>query len=307
MTRKILATFMMIAMVPLLAGCIGERVEVPPAHIGKVLTKNGYKPDNYAPSKFRLDMCIFYCDKLVLAELSDRGMKESFRLFMPRDQLNMQFDIRFTMSLRDDPKSIDTMFARIPPQDASGHSAHGLISSAAVYHTYGQPILREVIRTVVAKYEINEVASSREAINAEIYEAVSEALKGTPISVKRLAFADIQFPEVIVQAKIKAAERRAAIQQAEAEKQVVLVNMQTQLEQAQADRAIRRERALAAQEENQIFAESVTDKYLAYKNLEVLSKMAENPNTVFVPYEALDALGLSNRVFNPSVSKQGSD
>ena len=285
-----------------LAAC-GDQVTVPPAHVGKVLTKNGYQPDNYPPSKFRLPACFAYCDALILAELSDTGMKEPFQLFMPKDQLNMAFDIRFTMSIRNTEKAIDSIFARIPPATSDeareGYRAHGIISSHKVYVTYGQPILREVIRTIVAKYSINEVASSREALNAEVYAAVAKALEGTPIAVKRLAFADIQFPDVIVKAKEAAAERRAAIQQAEADKQVMLVNMQTRLEQAKADRAVRRENALAAKEENAIYAESVTDKYLQYRTLEVLEKLAESPNAVFVPVQALDTVGMSNRIFNP--------
>ena len=277
-----------------LAAC-GEAVEVPPAHVGKVLTKNGYKPDTIPPSKFRLEMCWAYCDKLIVAEMSDIGLKEQFRLFMPKDQLNMSFDIRFTMSLRQDEKVIETIYNRIPADvDEDGDA---IISALKVYQTYGQPVVREVIRTVVSKYSINEVASSREAINAEVFDAVSKALNGTPISVKRLAFADMQFPDVIVRAKEIAAERRAAIQQAEAEKQVTLVNMQAELEKAKAERAVRRERAEAAKEENKIFSESVTDEYLKYKTLEVLETLAQNPNTVFVPYEALDTLGLSQRVF----------
>lgn len=286
------------------AGIIGTKVEVPPAHVGKVLTRNGYKPENYPPSRFRLDVCFFYCDSLILAELSDTGMTEQFVLFMPRDQLNMEFDIRFTMSIRNDENSIDTLFSRIPPDTSretmENYEAHGIIKSLGVYLTYGQPVLREVVRTVVAKYDIDEVASSREAINQEIYDAVSEALKGTPVAVKRLAFADVQYPDVIVNAKIKAAEKEAAIQEAEAQQQVTLVNKRTELESAKADRAVRRERALAAKEENEIFASSVTEAYLQYKHLEVLSKLADNPNAVFVPYQALDSLGLSNRIFNPS-------
>ena len=300
-----ISTALILAGAVALSGC-GELAEVPPAHTGKILTKNGFKPDNIPPSKFRLDLCWAYCDKLILTELSDTGMKESFVLFMPQDQLNMSFDIRFTMSIRNDARSIDSIYSRVPAETSKealdGLDAGGLIGSLRVYETYGQPALREVVRTVVAKYKINEVASSREAINAEVYEKVAEALEGTPVSVKRLAFADIQFPDVIVNAKIKAAERRANIQQAEADKQVMLVNMQTKLEEAKADRAVRREVALAAKEENAIFAESVTDEYLKYKHLEVMAALAENPNTVFVPYAALDNLGLSQRIFNPALS-----
>lgn len=278
-----------------LAAC-GEAVEVPPAYVGKILTKNGFKPETVPPSKFRLGPCFWYCDKLVLAEMSDKGMEESFRLFMPKDQLNVAFDVRFTMSLRQDAAMVDSVYNRIPARTSDGGVK--FIPAADVYETYGKPVIREVVRTVVAKYGINEVASSREAINSQIYDSVTEALQGLPIAVKRLALADVQFPDVIVKAKELAAERRAAIQQAEAEKQVTLVKMQAQLEQARAERAIRREKAEAAKEENKIFSESVTDEYLKYKTLEVLETLANNPNTVFVPYEALDTLGLSQRVFH---------
>ena len=50
-----------------LAAC-GERVEVPPAHIGKIMTKDGYQEQTIPTSKFRLPHCWTYCDKLVLLD-----------------------------------------------------------------------------------------------------------------------------------------------------------------------------------------------------------------------------------------------
>jgi len=283
-------------------GACGERVEVPPAHKGKILTKNGYKPETVPPSKFRLDACWAYCDRLILVEASDVGIEEQFRLFMPKDQLNMSFDIRFTLSVRDDQQAIDSIFARIPPDiDRGGYLK---IATTKIYQTYGQPVMREVIRTVIANYTINEIASSRDTMNAELVSAVTKALQSTPLTVKRLALADVQFPDVITKQKEAAAQRRIEIEQEEANKQIALVKLQTELEQAKMRRAIRRERAEAAREENAIFAESVTEKYLAYKKLEVLEAMAKNPNTVFVPYSALDEVGMSQRIFTQEASKR---
>ncbi|MFS1524991.1 hypothetical protein ACL7TT_12930 [Microbulbifer sp. 2304DJ12-6] len=73
-----------------------ERVEVPPAHVGKVLTQNGYKPEVVPPSKFRLDMCLLYCDKLVTLPIADFVHLERLKVFMPKDQRNMSFDVRMT-------------------------------------------------------------------------------------------------------------------------------------------------------------------------------------------------------------------
>ncbi|MCG8354695.1 MAG: hypothetical protein MI920_03905 [Kiloniellales bacterium] len=273
---------------------------MPPAHVGKILTKTGYKPETVPPSKFRLEACWAYCDRLILLEVADRGMTESFKLFMPKDQLNMEFGIRFTLSARSDENSINRIFDRIPAVE-NEDSGDLYIPLERVYTTYGQPVLREVIRTAVAKYAINEVASSRERLNQEIFQAVLAALEDTPLSVKRLAFADLQFPQVITQAKEAAAERRIEIERAEAQKQIRLVELQTELETARMERNIRKERAEAALEENRIFAQSVTDKYLAYKRLEVLQTLASNPNAVFVPFEALGTLGLENRIFRAEI------
>jgi len=70
-----------------------------------------------------------------------------------------------------------------------------------------------------------------------------------------------------------------------------LVKLQADLAAAKAERAIRRERAEAAKEENIIAAESVTDKYLKYKRLEVLEAMAKNKNATWIPFGALDKVG----------------
>lgn len=76
-----------------LVGC-GHQVQVPPAHVGKVMGRNGYREGTIATSKFRLDTCFAYCNKLVILDVSDIPIKERMELFMPKDKLNMTFDIR---------------------------------------------------------------------------------------------------------------------------------------------------------------------------------------------------------------------
>lgn len=285
--KRILAILMAI---PLLAAC-GEKVEIPPAHVGMVLTKNGFRPDVLPPSKFRLEACFAYCDRLILVEVSDQGMKEEFQLFMPQDQLNMSFDIRFTLSVKDDATSITRLFDRMTAGE------NGLISALRVYHTYGQPIMREVVRTTMANYSIEEVAANRERINQELTQAVLTAMGPTPLTLSRMSLADVQFPAIITEAKEAAAQRRIEIEREEAQRQVRMVQLETELETARMQRQIRLERAEAARQENEIYAASVTQDYLAYRTLEVLEKLAENGNAVFVPMEALDTLGLQQRIF----------
>lgn len=276
-----------------LAAC-ADRVEVPPAHVGKILTKNGYKPETVPPSKFRLDMCVFYCDKLVTLAIADFGHKEKFKLFMPKDQLNMNLDVRMTGAINN--QAIDNIFDRIPP-------ANNNISVNHVYSTYAQPVIRDVVRRVVAKYSINEIASSRESLSDELFREVSAALQGTPIEIKRLGLADVQFPKVITEAKERAAERRELIEQEKAQFEIQKIQMERDLEREKMNRAIAREKAIGQKEVNDLLAKSVTDKYLAYRTLEVLDKMAESENKVFLPVEALGTIGLQQAVFSEQVKQ----
>lgn len=50
-------------------------------------------------------------------------------------------------------------------------------------------------------------------------------------------------------------------------------------------------------EENKIYAESVSERYLAYRRLEVLERLAKSPNTKWVPFEALGTVGQSVAAF----------
>ena len=76
-----------------------------------------------------------------------------------------------------------------------------------------------------------------------------------------------------------------------------MVKLQADLEAARAERQIRRERAQAVLEENRIYAESVSDRYLAYRRLEVLERLAGSQNTKWVPFQALGSVGQSVALF----------
>ena len=274
-----------------LAGChpiLGEMAEVPPAHIGKVLTKSGYKAGDVNPSRFRLDRCIAYCDSLILLEMADRGKTESFKLFMPKDQLNMQFEVRMTVAVN--PEKTEEIYEKIAP-------TNGKIIFDSLFNTYARPIIRDEVRQVMAEYSINEVASSREKISDELFNKVVKSLEGTALTVKRFGLADVQFPQIITKAKEAAAERREQIDREKAQFEIQKVQLARALEEAKMTRAIEKEKAEATREVNEILAKSVTDKFLSYRSLEVLEKMADSQNKVFIPMEALGTIGLQQDVF----------
>lgn len=278
--------FGLVALVAIgLVGC-GQKVEVPAAHVGKIMTKNGYKDDIVTTSKFRLDMCFAYCDKLVTLNIADQAVTERMELFMPRDRLNMAFDVRLTLAVN--PGSISELFERIPPAVTERGDT---IAIRQAYDVYAAQIIRSEVREYLSTFSIAEIASSREAINAELSARLGKSIQErTPFIVRYVGLADVQFPEVIVRAQENAAERREAIQQEEAQLEIRRVQLERELEEQRMKRAIELERAESEAAVNRILAESVTPMYIQYRSLNIMDQIAQSENKVFVPTEMLSSM-----------------
>ena len=294
-------TFMIVASLvaaTFLSAC-GEQVEIPPANVGKILTPNGFSQDILPPSRFRLNFCMapgMICDKLVTVEASDKAFEEKMEVFMPKDQLLMSFDIRATVTLMPDRAAV--VFDRLVGEK-SDDGRH--ISMTEVYNTYAAQRIRTVARTVLAEYSINQITENREAIEAKLTNEIQKSLGETPIQAKFIGLADVSYPSVIIEAKVKAEERRIAIEQEKANREIELTKQAAALDIAKAEQAVRLTKAETIRKENELTAASVTDKYLAYRRLEVMEEMAKNPSTVFFPAEMLmegaSTQGLNTRIF----------
>ena len=284
----------------LMVGC-GTRVDIPPAHVGKILTKNGYAPDTLGPSKFRLPACMAYCDRLVVLQASDVGLKESMVVFMPEDKLNLVVEIRGTYSIPSTQKFVNSIFDRVVAQETG--TSTSLISAAIVYETYGQQALRGIVRSEITKYTIADILSQREAIGQNIHAAITEKMadQDTPIILSRFELADIQPPKVIVDAQESAKEREIDIQRAEADAQVQMVEADRDLEVAKRRRLVDRAKAEAIAEQNRIAAQSVTPELLAYRRLEAAERiytvLAQSENTIIVPADS----GIFNNITDDAV------
>lgn len=270
----------------MLAGCFGQKVEVPAAHIGKIMTKSGYKDGHVTTSKFRLDWCAVYCDKLVLLNVSDGAYTEPMNLFMPQDRLEMKFDLRMTLAV--DPLAYGSLYSRVTPVT---HDRGDHIPLSTVYDTYAKQIVRSEMRSFLSEFSIAEIVSSRESINAQLSERLTRVVTArTPFVVRYAGLADIQYPPVIVRAQENAAERREMIQQEEAQLDISKVQLERELQEERLRRAIEVEKATAEAEVNKILADSVTAAYITYRNLNALDSIAKSTNKVFIPTELLGTM-----------------
>lgn len=247
-----------------LVGC-GTGVEVPPASVGKIMTKDGYQTPLIPTSKFRLAPCWSYCDRLVVLDVADNAYTEPMNIFIPTDKLNLQVQLKTTLSVN--PKKTQELFAAISPVTLDSRNSE--IQAVAVYNTYAQQIILSEARAYLSQYSISEIASSNEKINSDLQVKLSEAIEArTPFTVRYVGITGITYPKIITDAQEASAERREAIQQEEAQLAISKVKMDRELQEARMMRAIDKEKAETEALSQRILAESVDSRVLELRRLE---------------------------------------
>lgn len=262
--KKYFSTFAIVAAALMLSAC-GDRVEVPPAHVGKIMTKDGYQDNLIPTSKFRLPACWAYCDRLVLLDVSDKAYQESMSIFIPEDKLNLGVTVRATLSVN--PKKTAELFNAISPEGSAGQTS--VIANEQVYKTYASQIIQAEVREYLSQHSISQIASSNEKINADLSMRLGKAIEArTPFAVRHVGITNLKYPEIITKAQEAAAERREAIQQEEAQTQVSAARLERELREARLQRAIEKEKAETEALAQSTLAASVDSRVLQLRKLE---------------------------------------
>lgn len=271
MNRKFAFIASVLLAMTLLVGC-GKKVEVPPAHVGKIMTKDGYQEGTRAASKFRLPMCINWCDKLVLLNTSDQAKEEPLSIFIPEDKLNVDVGLRVTLSL--DPTKTEGLFKTLPPTSESDRVAS--ISWEQIYKTYAQQIILTETRQYMSTFSIAEIASSMEKMNTDLRGILQKQLEArTPFKVRYVGITNIRYPEIITKAQENAAERREQIQGEQAQMQISEVKLQRELKEAQLQRQIEVEKAETESNAQRVIAATIDPRVLELRRLQNEEKWIE--------------------------------
>ena len=248
----------------LLTAC-GARVEVPPANVGKIITKTGYQEGLIGTSKFRLDPCLIYCDRLALLQVADRSTNEDLTIFMPKDKLEMRVSIRTTLSI--DTRKADDLFNVIVPERLG--SRLDIIPWDNIYNTYAQQIILINTREYLSKFSIAEVASNMEEVNSSLGVLIQNQLtEKTPFVVRNVGIVSVRYPDIITAAQENAAKRREEIQQEEAQLQISQVRLERELQEARLQRQIDFEKAEGEAAAQKIQREVVDSRVLELRRLE---------------------------------------
>lgn len=269
--RNILKASVLALAATLMVGC-GERVEVPPGFVGKIMTKDGYQEGLIPTSKLRLPFCNAYCDRLVVLDTTDKSYVEPMKIFIPGDKLIVEVDLRATLSV--DPTKAEAMFNKLPQIPETDQFSK--ISAESIYNTYGKQVLQAEVRSYLTRYTISEIASNGEKINADIQVLLSKVMsERTPFTVRYAGLTNIKYPEIITQAQENSAKRREMIAQEEAQLEVSKVQLSRELQEAKLTRAIEKEKAETTAQAQMVLAAAVDPRSLRIKELEIEQIKAE--------------------------------
>lgn len=247
----------------MLTAC-GQMVEVPPAHIGKVITKDGYQDNTIPTSKFRLAPCWAYCDKLIVLDVGDRSSVENMKIFIPADKLELEVAVQTTLSVN--PNKSESLFGTISPVEQGDYS---VIQTDRVYATYAKQIILTETREYLSQYTIAQIASSMEKVNSDLRIVLTKQLgEKTPFDVRYVGITNIAYPKIITDAQESAAKRREDIQQEEARLQVSKVSLERELQEARLQRQIDYEKAQSEAAAQLVQREAVDSRVLELRRLE---------------------------------------
>lgn len=264
-------TVLAVAAAALLTAC-GQRVEVPPAHVGKIMTKDGYQENLIPTSKLRLPACLVNCDRMVLLDIADKAYKEELNIFIPGDQLNLGVTVQATLSIN--PKKTGELFNAISPKELESYLS--VIENGRIYQTYASQIIQKEVREYLSQFTISQIASSNEKINSELSVKLQEVIsERTPFNVRFVGITGLAYPKIITEAQERAAERREQIQSEEAQAKVTEVRLEAQLKEARLQRAIEKEKAETEALAQRVLAESVDSRVLELRKLEIQKTYAD--------------------------------
>lgn len=281
MLKKMMCVLMLaVAMV----GC--SKVTVPPAAKGKVLSAAGYSTDVKETGKYWL----WWTEDMVILDTSTQTVAEDISVKMA-DDLTLNLKVRFRTRISGNDKVINSMFNDIKHQDYK-------VSLPMVYGVYGKDVVQATARSVLSKYEVSAVSTNYDKISQELTAELRKAMANSPLEVSNITMADLDYPKEIDDAIKKQNERKFAIQTEENDQAVKMVQKRNEMELANADYNIRIKRAETLRDENLKTAAGLNPMLLQYRQLEIMEKMADSENKVFVPYESLTNVGLQTRMYN---------
>jgi hypothetical protein len=179
-----------LAVVAVLASGCSDYQTVPPAHVGKILGKDGYKVGELLqPGNHDIGWERKIDNRLILVDLSINTYNEPMEMVLS-DRQTLVFEVKVKTRInRDNQAILDGMFNIISPD------LRNTITLKNVYAKYGMDLVRMTAREVVGPYTLEEIQENYGKISHQIDAALAERFKSTPLRLEMASLGGIKFPE----------------------------------------------------------------------------------------------------------------
>lgn len=266
--RKLFTVLLIIGAALGLTGCYEQ---IPAGTVGKVMGKSGFQPEVYPPSKIWLEeFATATPEKLYLAQTTTQKFNEPFKVLLS-DKLEIAGEIVFRGRIRSDKKTINYIFNDMTMND-------NVVTVAEVYNTYGRMVVVNTARSVISKYNVDEVNKNYERITLELYQAIAPKLESLPLEISDVTIGRIQYPEIVTTAIEKAKEKQMAIEEEQAKVQIKLEELRGKEEAAKAEYRIKMLEAKRIRDYNKMTSEGITPDLIKLRELELRAQELEKWN-----------------------------
>lgn len=282
---KYMIKSLLLLMIMTTIGCSWDTVS--PTQRGKILTTAGYQKDILPPGKYTL----IGRDQLVTLDVNTNTYTERVSIIL-KDKLILVVDVRFRGRISSNHAILNSMFSDVTP------GADMNVSFDEVYAIYGKMAVRNVTRSIISEYTIDDVHENYKRISPQIQIALLKELANTPLEISKIALGAVKYPDVIINAITEAKERELSIKKEEAQALINLTKKKNEKALAEADYAIEMIKAGTVRDANKVMGQGITNQLLALKRLETLEVMSNSGNTIFMPMEAMANFGAQNRMFS---------
>jgi hypothetical protein len=286
--KKLLSSTLLVLMTLVFTGC---NEQVPQGTVAKVLGPTGFQPEVYPPGVVNIDNEIWVTKKkeerLIFVETTTKKFVEPVKVLL-KDKLTLRFTVVFRGRNTVNKKRIDAVFNDMKLND-------NMITTEEVYNVYGKMVILNTARSILSKYNVDEVNTNYERITVELFQALEPKLKGLPIDISDVTIGEIQYPDIITTAIEKAKERRMKIETEKANVQIALTRKKGQEEIAKAEYKIKMLEAKRIRDYNAMTAKGITPELLELRKLELRQLELEKWNGVY-PLDAKTIMGANTPV-----------
>jgi len=258
--RKWKSALWVVLLLFVMVGCT-ERVPV--GFVGMNQTPDGLTGITLAPGNHSS----WGRDTMILVENREDTVTEKLSVLM-KDELNFKFDVKIRTRLRvSDGKGIKALLNRKGSQIVNA-TVGRVLPFSVLYGTYVQPLARAKSRAVVSTYETTQMRAARAEIEAKIFKILVASVADTPMEIVSVVSSNFDYPEIITKAVEKKRKREIEIGEEKAKQAVALLRIDNRMKIAQKMKQVRAAEAQAESVAFKILGDSMTPKYLAFRQKE---------------------------------------